>query len=246
MNLWGAGDTAIIETIDLCFPRYDQLRRNNDISVLFWPIHSEGNLFWVTGGLQGTSGPMRGWDQGWCREADHFFVRRALLGCTSDFFFFSFEVFKQVWSSAGFAVGKENLIISFAFLPGANFDHGKEFNICGLKCSSGSMFRSESHPVLVTEPSPHLTVMQCYTSETKLTALTWSTEVVSHSCYCGYSLCTTVTHACCSADLVNDRQHALLYIGYAVGWFNTHAYIHTYIKGPPEKFLQTQMCVEAS
>lgn len=141
MKLWGAGDTAIIETIDLCFPRYDQLRRNNDISVLFWPIHSEGNLFWVTGGLQGTSGPMRGWDQGEgsfqagrCREEGHFFVRRAPLGCTSEsfLFFFSFEAFKQVWSSAAFTVRKETPIISFAFLPGANSGHGEEFYIRGL------------------------------------------------------------------------------------------------------------------
>lgn len=63
-NLWGSGDTAIIETIDLCFPRYDQLQRNNDISVLFWPIHTEGNLFCVTGGLQGTPQLMCARDQG--------------------------------------------------------------------------------------------------------------------------------------------------------------------------------------
>lgn len=59
----GAGDTAIIETIDLCFPRYDQLQWNNDISVLFWPIHSKGNLFCVTGGLQGTTQLMCARDQ---------------------------------------------------------------------------------------------------------------------------------------------------------------------------------------
>lgn len=63
-NLWGVGDTAIIETIDLCFPKYDQLQWNNDISVLFWPIHSEGNLFWMTGDLQGTQGQKRGRDPG--------------------------------------------------------------------------------------------------------------------------------------------------------------------------------------
>lgn len=95
-NLWGARDIAIIETIDLCFPRYDQLQWNNDISVLFWPIHSQGNLFCVTGGLQGTTQLMCARDQGeesfelerqrgeW--EEGHYFVRWPLLGWALTYF----------------------------------------------------------------------------------------------------------------------------------------------------------------
>lgn len=93
-HLWGSGDIAIIETIDLCFPRYDQLQWNNDISVLFWPIHSEGNLFCVTGGLRGTTQPMCARDQ---REEEkqrkeagkgHYFVLWPLLEwAPTDFIF---------------------------------------------------------------------------------------------------------------------------------------------------------------
>lgn len=98
-NLWGAGDIAIIETIDLCFPRYDQLQWNNDISVLFWPIHCEGNLFCVTGGLQGTTQLMCARDQAEERsqlerqrresEEGHYFVHWPLL---PNVFFFFFKV----------------------------------------------------------------------------------------------------------------------------------------------------------
>lgn len=98
-NLWGAGDIAIIETIDLCFPRYDQLQWNNDISVLFWPIHSEGNLFCVTGGLQGTTQLMCARDQAEESsqperqrkesEEGHYFVHWPLL--PNGFLFFKYS-----------------------------------------------------------------------------------------------------------------------------------------------------------
>lgn len=99
-NLWGAGDIAIIETIDLCFPRYDQLQWNNDISVLFWPIHCEGNLFCVTGGLQGTTQLMCARDQAEERsqlerqrresEEGHYFVHWPLLPNVFFFFFLKY------------------------------------------------------------------------------------------------------------------------------------------------------------
>lgn len=102
----------------LVFPRHDQLQRNNDISVLFWPMHSEGNLFWVTGRLQGTTWLMRARDQGEesfqlerCQEEGHYFEHWPLLGCTPKCF--SLKIF-SVWCSTGFTVKKKEktLVIS--------------------------------------------------------------------------------------------------------------------------------------
>lgn len=120
----------------LVFPRHDQLQRNNDISVLFWPMHSEGNLFWVTGRLQGTTWLMRARDQGEesfqlerCQEEGHYFEHWPLLGCTPKCF--SLKIF-SVWCSTGFTVKKKRKHLLFLkhFFQLQIFNVSQVYNIC--------------------------------------------------------------------------------------------------------------------